>query len=179
MCKSSCGVCRLGASVRLGRCTSVSYVNQPDGCQTDHHRCNSIICDCCSLRLKQRQGHTSERAGSRLQSGATRRVLNNMVGGGLWSATFKVRAHGMGSRAAVCAHWEHATQTVPWRHNIASLSCVFALVRGDRVGCSGCALFWQAGSRSVPFHPPAPARRFAIWIPFGDHPLKLERYRED
>ena len=114
MCKSSCGVCRLGASVRLGRCTSVSYVNQPDGCQTDHHRCNSIICDCCSLRLKQRQGHTSERAGSRLQSGATRRVLNNMVGGGLWSATFKVRAHGIGKvhSTAVCAHWEN-TQRKP------------------------------------------------------------------
>ena len=144
MCKSSCGVCRLGASVRQGRCTSVSYVNQPDGCQTDHHRCNSIICDCCSLRLKQRQGHTSERAGSRLQSGATRRVLNNMVGGGLWSATFKVRSHGMGSRAAVCAHWEH-TQHKPCPGNDMTLlhcpacshSCAATVWAVRAVRCSG------------------------------------------
>ena len=31
----------------------------------------------------------------------------------------------------------------------------------------------------VPLNAPTSPRIFTIWIPFGDHPLKLERYRED
>ena len=75
VCKSSGGVRGLVASMRLGWCTSVSYVNQPDGCQTDHHRCNSIICDCCSLRLKHRRDHNSRRRGFQLLMETSRRVV--------------------------------------------------------------------------------------------------------
>ena len=34
-----------------GCCTSAFYANQSGNCQCNHQRCNSNICDCCSLRL--------------------------------------------------------------------------------------------------------------------------------
>ena len=60
-------------------CTSASYVNQPDGCQTDRHRCNSIICDCCSLRLKQRRDRTSAHARFTISNCSSHRVVSKLL----------------------------------------------------------------------------------------------------
>ena len=46
----------------LGRhwfCTSASYDNQPNGCQTHRHWCNSIVFDCYIIKLQRRRDHTS------------------------------------------------------------------------------------------------------------------------
>ena len=40
-------------------CTSASYDNQPNGCQTHRHWCNSIVFDCYIIKLQRRRDHTS------------------------------------------------------------------------------------------------------------------------
>ena len=48
------------SSAQLAHCersTSDFCANQQGNCQCDHQRCNSNICDCCSLRLFKDKGN--------------------------------------------------------------------------------------------------------------------------